>query len=198
MKQVIVIHGGTTFSNYENYLHYLRTKPISIDRLKYQPYWKERLQKDLGNNYEVLLPSMPNGTNARYSEWKLWFENLTSVITDDCILIGHSMGGVFLAKYLSENTFPSKIKGTILIAAPHSDESQEDLGDFKLDKASEQFLSQAGKVTLFFGKDDPVIAATEIEKYRQDLPSADFRIISAPDHFVRPAFPELLELIRSI
>jgi predicted alpha/beta hydrolase family esterase len=198
MGQVIVIHGATTFSNYENYLRYLRTKSINIDQLKHQPYWKECLQEDLGNRYEVLLPSMPNTTNARYSEWKLWFENLASVSTDGCILIGHSMGGVFLAKYLSENKFPSKVKGTILIAAPHSDESQDDLGDFKLDKAFEQFSSQAGKVTLFFGEDDPVIAAVEIEKYRQDLPGADFRIISAPDHFVRPAFPELLELIRSI
>lgn len=198
MKQVIVIHGGTTFSNYEDYLHYLRTKPISIDRLKYQPYWKERLQEDLGNEYEVLLPSMPNGTNARYSEWRLWFEHLTSVLADGCILIGHSLGAVFLAKYLSENTFPTKIKGTILIAAPRSDESQEDLGDFKLDKTSEQFSAQAGKVTLFFGKDDPVIPSTEIKKYQQDLPSADFRIISAPDHFVRPTFPELLETIQSI
>lgn len=198
MTQVIVIHGGTTFSNYEDYLHYLRTKPITIDRLKHLPSWKEHLQENLGNKYEVLLPSMPNGTNARYSEWKLWFENIASVITDDCILIGHSLGGVFLAKYLSENKFPPKIKATILIAAPHSDESQEDLGDFKLDRASEQFSSQAGRTTLFFGEDDPVIAATEIEKYRQDLPNADLRIVSAPDHFVRPAFPELLELIRSM
>lgn len=198
MKQVIVIHGGTTFSNYDDYLHYLCTKPITIERLKRRSSWKERLQIDLGDEYEVLLPSMPNATNARYSEWKLWFENLTSVITDDCILMGHSMGGIFLAKYLSENEFPPKIKATVLIAAPHSDESQEGLGDFKLDNVSEQFASQAGNVTLFFGEDDPVISAVEIEKYRRDLPSADLRIVPAPDHFVRPLFPELLEVIRSI
>ena len=198
MKQVIVIHGGNTFSNYEDYLHYLSTKPIIIDGLRYQPSWKERLQEDLGSNYDVLLPRMPNGTNARYSEWKLWFDNLTSIVTDGCILVGHSLGGIFLAKYLSENRFPSKIEATILIAAPYDDESEEDLGDFKLDTVSEQFSSQAGKVTLFFGNDDPVIAATEIEKYKHDLPTADFHIVSAPDHFVRPAFPELVERIRSM
>ncbi len=198
MKQVIVIHGGTTFSNYEDYLQYLSTKPINIDRLKYQSYWKEHLQAELGNSYEVLLPKMPNSTNADYREWTLWFENLASVITDDCILIGHSLGGIFLAKYLSENQFPSHIKATILIAAPYNDESQEDLGDFKLDSISDRFTSQAGKVALFFGKDDPVIAISEIEKYREDIPTADFYILSAPDHFMRPSFPELIELIRSI
>lgn len=198
MKQVIVIHGGTTFSNYEDYLRYLSTKPISIDRLKHQTYWKECLQEDLENKYEVLLPKMPNGTNARYSEWKLWFENLTSVMTDDCILIGHSLGGIFLSKYLSENQFPLKIKATILIAAPYNDESTEDLADFKLTKVSELFSSQAGKVVFFFGKDDPVIATEEIEKYKKDLPNADFHATSAPDHFMRPSFPELTKLIRSM
>ena len=198
MKQVIVIHGGNTFSNYEDYLHHLSTKPINIDRLKYQTYWKERLQEDLGREYEILLPNMPNATNARYSEWKLWFENLTSVITDGCILVGHSLGGIFLAKYLAENQFPSKIAATILIAAPYNDESQEHLGDFKLDGISEQFSAQAGKVALFFGKDDPVIATAESEKYKKDLPDADFHITSAPDHFMRPEFPELIELIHSI
>ena len=198
MKQVIVIHGGTTFPRYEDYLDYLRTKPVSIDRLKYEPSWKERLQEDLGSEYEVLLPRMPNGTNARYSEWKLWFDNLSSVITDDCILIGHSMGAVFLAKYLTENQFSCKIKATILVAAPHSDESLESLGDFKLEELPKRFSLQAGEVTLFFGKDDPVIVASEIEKYRQDLPKAKFIITSAPDHFMRPLFSELVELIKSI
>ena len=198
MKQVIVIHGGTTFSTYENYLQYLSTKQITADRLRYAPSWKERLQKDLGSNYDVLLPRMPNSTNARYSEWKLWFENLASVIDDDCILIGHSLGGIFLAKYLSENTFQAKINATILIAAPYDDESEEDLADFKLEKISEQFVRQAGEVILIFGNDDPVIAATEIEKYRHDLPTADFHIMSAPDHFVRPEFPGLVEVIWSI
>lgn len=198
MRQVITIHGGTTFLEYEDYLDYLRTKPVDIDRLKYQPSWKEHLQEDLGSQYEVLSPRMPNGTNARYSEWKLWFGNISSVITDDCILIGHSMGAIFLAKYLSENQFPRKIKATILVAAPHSDESLEPLGDFKLEKVSEQFSSQAGEVTLFFGQDDPVIVPSEIEKYRQDLPKAKFVITSAPDHFMRVAFPELIELIKSI
>lgn len=198
MKQVIVIHGGTTFSDYEDYLQYLRTKPVTIDRMRYQQSWKERLQEELGDEYNVLLPNMPNGTNARYSEWKLWFDNVASVITDGCVLVGHSLGGIFLIKYLSENQFPSKIAATALIAAPYDDESQEDLGDFKFDKVSKLFSSQAGKITFFFGTDDPVIASSEIKKYERDLPTANFRIMSASDHFVRPAFPELIEFIRSI
>jgi len=198
MKQITIIHGGTTFASYDNYLQNLSTKTVAIDRLVYKPKWKELLQEKLGPEYQVLLPSMPNGTNARYNEWKIWFDSLTSVITDDCILIGHSLGAIFLAKYLSENPFPRAIKATILIAAPHSDEETEDLTDFKLSAVSELFTAQAGRVVLFFGADDPVIAPSEIEKYRKDLPQAEFYVTSAPDHFVRSDFPELTTLLKEL
>jgi len=192
MKQVIVIHGGTTFASYDTYLDYLSRKTVSIDRLLPTSSWKGNLQQALGRDYLVLTPSMPNSTNAKYVEWKLWFERITEIITDDCILIGHSLGGIFLAKYLSECEFPRHIKATILIAAPYDDESDEDLADFKLTGISPLFQQQAGKIILFYGQDDPVVSANEIEKYRQALPEADVRQQAAPDHFVREHFPELV------
>lgn len=197
MQQVIVIHGGTTFEKYEDYLNYLESKPAQIERLIYKPLWKERLQSQLGEQYQVLLPTMPNKTNARYSEWKLWFDAIAQIATEDCILIGHSMGGIFLAKYLSENKFPVRIAQTILIAAPFSDESTEDLTDFKLTRIGDLFREQSGATTLFFGTDDPVIASSEIEQYQREVPDAKFVITSAPDHFMREEIPELLQQITS-
>ena len=198
MQQVISIHGATTFANYEDYLDNLATKSISIDRLISKQMWRELLQQNLGDRYQVLLPAMPNKTNARYSEWKLWFDNISKVITDDCILIGHSMGAVFLAKYLSENTFPRKIKATILIATPYDDETEEDLNDFKLDTITDLFRSQAGRVIVINGDDDPVISQSDINKYKNDLSDAEFITLPAPDHFMRQDFPELVERIKTL
>jgi len=198
MKQVIVIHGGTAFANYDDYLNYLATKPVQADRMTFKPMWKELLQENLGDGYQVLLPAMPNKTNARYAEWKLWFDNVTQIITDDCILIGHSMGAVFLAQYLSYNKFPRRIKATILIATPYDDESEEDLVDFKFDGITELFKSQAGKVVIINGNDDPVISAHDIQRYHDGIPDAEFITISAPDHFMRIEFPELTAIIRNL
>lgn len=198
MKQVIVIHGGTTFASYDTYLDYLSRKTVSIDRLLPKSSWKDSLQQALGEDYLVLTPSMPNSTNAKYGEWKLWFERITEIITDDCILIGHSLGGIFLAKYLSECEFPRRIKATILIAAPYDDESDEDLADFKLTGVSSLFQQQAGKILLFYGEDDPVVSASESEKYRQALPEANIHQQAAPDHFVRERFPELVRAIAGL
>ena len=198
MQQIIAIHGGTTFANYDDYLNNLSTKPLHIERFSYKPMWKDLLQQQLGNDYQVLLPSMPNKTNARYSEWKVWFDHFSELAADDCILIGHSMGAIFLAKYLSQNKFPANIKATILIATPYSDESIEDLTDFKLDTITELFGAQAGKVVIFNGNDDPVISASDIQKYRDDLPNAEFITIPAPDHFMRVEFPELISILKSL
>lgn len=198
MQQIIVIHGGTTFSDYNKYLDYLANKQLYVDRLTYSPMWKERLQDQLGANYQVLLPSMPNKTNARYSEWKIWFDHLADVITDGCVLIGHSMGAIFLAKYLSESTFARKIKATILIATPYDDESVEDLTDFKIESLSGKLAEQAGRIIFFNGPDDPVIALSDIEKYKKDLPAAEFNMLPAPDHFMRADFPQLVELIKEL
>lgn len=198
MKQVILIGGGTTFSTYDKYLEYLRTKTVSIDRLVYGPSWKESLQRDLGDNYLVLQPSMPNKTNAKYTEWSLWFGRITEIIEDDCILIGHSLGACFLVKYLSENVFPKKIQATILLAAPFDDETVEDLTDFKIHDIPATFMEQAGRVIFFAGEDDPVVPFSELNKYKKLLPEAEYIITSAPDHFVREAFPDIVAKIKEI
>lgn len=197
MTQVIIIHGGTTFATYDKYLDSLRNKTISVERLMATPTWKSTLQTDLGDAYQVLTPSMPNPTNARYDEWALWFKRIAEIAEDDCILIGHSLGGIFLAKYLSSNTFPKHIKATILIAAPYDDETDEDLTGFKITELSPRLSEQAGKFTLFFGTDDPVVSVHEAEKYRRELPDAAFVLQSAPDHFNSTHFPELADIIRA-
>ena len=198
MKQVVIIHGGTTFSSYKDYLQYLRTPQTSVDRMIPMRKWKEGMQERLGSDYQVLLPSMPNSTNAVYEEWKLWFDGTARLLDDDCILIGHSLGGIFLAKYLSENKFVHRIKATILIATPFDDESGGDLTDFKLTGITDLFKSQAGNVTLYFGGDDPVIPASEVQKYKEQLPDAEFYELSAPDHFVRTDFPELVTQLQKL
>ena len=101
-KQILVIHGGDTFATQEEYLSFLRNYEINIERYKTNTDdWKPWLREVLGDEYEVILPAMPNKFNARFDEWKLWFEKITPFLNDEIVLIGHSLGGAFLARYLS-------------------------------------------------------------------------------------------------
>lgn len=123
-------------------------------------------------------------------------------LTDNIILLGGSLGAIFLAKYLSENDFPVKIKAVFLLAGPFDDKSRSDidytLGDFVLPESLEKFASQAGKIFLYHSKDDPVVPFADQGKYAAKLPSAEKVVFEDKGHFNLKEFPEIVEKIRSL
>ena len=130
--QILMIHGGMTFKSKKDYIHYLKNREIAIEK---KVRWSgDYLDKNLGKGFEIIRPRMPLQENAKYSEWKIYFERFFPHLKDNMILIGSSLGGIFLAKYLSENKFPKKILAVYIIAAPFDNTvSGEDLvGGFKL------------------------------------------------------------------
>lgn len=198
-QQIVVIHGGTTFDTQEDYLNYLKTQEVSLERLRLLRSWKDSLQEKMGENFDILAPRMPNGTNARYDEWKIWFERLIPLFDENIVFIGHSLGGVFLAKYLSENLIPKKLKAVILVAAPFTDKGTgRSLADFKLPSSLEKFTEQGGQIYLFQSKDDPEVPFEQVEMYEKSLSSAKTMIFEDRGHFLQESFPEIIELIKKI
>ena len=137
-KQIVFIHGGNAYSKYEDFLSQLRTNPIDdplnhIERKRWQPTVREAFLETC----EVYYPQMPNSKNAKYVEWNIWFERYNEFLRDDVVLIGHSLGGMFLAKYLSENIMPVRIRALYFLAAPWKTEKVggEDGGDFGFETA---------------------------------------------------------------
>lgn len=198
-QQIVVIHGGETFDTYKDYILYLNRREISLDKLRAQRDWKDTLAEMLGEDFDVLSPRMPNGTNARYKEWKIWFERVIPLLNKNVIFIGHSLGGIFLAKYLSKNTISKTIKATILVAAPFDDaNSEESLADFKLSSSLAKFSKQSGIIYLIHSKDDPIVPFEQFEKYKKALPNSKTIILDNREHFNQEAFPEIIKLIRTL
>ncbi len=69
--QIFIIHGGTTFKSKKDYLHFLKTRKISIEKRK--SWTDDYLKKKLGKNFEIIKPRMPLQDNAKYDEWKIHF-----------------------------------------------------------------------------------------------------------------------------
>jgi len=197
-KQVVVIHGGDTFETYDEYVAFLKSFLIeSVDYFN-RWRWKDSLQEKLGDDFEVIAPKMPNKWNAKYSEWKIWFDKLVPFLNDNVIFVGHSLGGIFLAKYLSENKFPKIIKATFLVAAPYDAvDSEYTLADFVLLNDLKLFQKQGGRIFLFQSKDDPVVPFADLEKYKKQLPTAECVVFEDRGHFGQEEFPELVEMIKS-
>ena len=195
-KQILIIHGGDTFETEEAYFKFLRDYQIDINRYTSdKDDWKKWLREELPD-HEVILPTMPNKTNARFEEWKLWMDKLTPYMNNDIILIGHSLGGSFLAKYLSENKLPKKIKAVFLVSAVYDKDSEGySLLSFSL---PEKLDLQSDAVYLYHSKDDPVVPFSALEKYKQALPKANIRVFEDRQHINQEKFPELLEDIKNL
>jgi predicted alpha/beta hydrolase family esterase len=113
----------------------------SKDPLEFSPSWKKWLSDGLSDHFETIKIDMPNTMNAKYEEWKVWFEKyfphihgthhhrahrttlerveekkLDPHVSTRLILIGHSLGGIFLMKYLSLSGFPRGVDALHLVA----------------------------------------------------------------------------------
>lgn len=196
-QQVVVIHGADSFPTYEKYLEALREYEVDLADLSRRG-WKDTLGEKLGEEYKVLYLKMPNKQNAKYLEWKIWFEKWVPLLRDGAILVGHSMGGVFLAKYLSEESFPKSIRATFLVAAPFNDEAGRPLVEFTLPVSLESFERQGGQIYIYHSEDDRVVAFSETEKYKETLPSATLRVFEDRGHFNAEELPELVSEIQSL
>lgn len=201
-KQIVFIHGGTAFSRYEDFVTYLRTKPID-DPLeeKSEKRWQPTLREVLSDTHEVYYPTMPNKQNAKYTEWKVWFERYHVFLRDGVILIGHSLGGYFLAKYLSEERMPVTVRALYLLAAPfeNDDFGGEDSGDFAfVVEMLPRLAEQVGAVYILHSIDDPVVPFAHAEKYQQAIHGATLVPFEDKNHFILEEFPEFIAKIQAL
>ena len=197
MRQVVVIHGGDAFATYEEYFTSLQNYELEDPRLRTKG-WKALLGEYLGPEYEIIAPRMPNSANAKYAEWKLWLEKHFKFLNDEVILVGHSLGASFLAKYLSQEKFPKRIIGTFLVAGPYSVDEDRQLVEFVPPQSLQLLAEQGGKIFLYHSKDDDVVNFGELAKYEAALPEATYRLLDGRGHFIGDDFPELVADIISL
>jgi predicted alpha/beta hydrolase family esterase len=120
MRQILFIHGGNSFPSNDEYLEDLRSLEMDYKRLKYAKRWREWIAEQLPDD-DVLTPTFPNGFNAQYDEWVIYFEKIVPFLKDGYSLVGHSLGGMFLAKYLHTHVLPVKARHIVLLAARYGE-----------------------------------------------------------------------------
>jgi predicted alpha/beta hydrolase family esterase len=133
---------------------------------------------------------MPSKRNAKYIEWKIWFEKFFPFLKDDIILIGHSLGAIFLTKYLAENLLPSSIVQLHLVAGVFGCD-----GGFDILGKLDSIEKQCNQIFIYHSKDDFVVDFEDGKKYAQALPGAKFLIFEDKGHFLQSDFLELVENI---
>ncbi len=201
-KQVIFIGGGDSFSKYDNFLSYLKNKTIRDPYGTEREDWSTRLRGDLGDGYELFQIAMPNTVNADYLAWKIWFERHFVYLRSEVVLIGCSLGGMFLAKYLAEASLPVPIKALYLLATPcgeYNDDYHNDCGSFRFNPESLHVLpDRVAQVEVWHSDDDFVVPVEHALRFKGHIPQANLRIFKGKTHFLVPELPELVEHIKQL
>lgn len=156
------------------------------------------LRKALGEEYEIHFPKMPDPENPHYKLWSKKLKKELSSMTGEKILVGHSLGGSILLKYLSEEEPTKKVAGLFVVAAPFWGKEDWDVEEYKLQENFSSHLEGVEKVYLYHSKDDEVVPVAHLAYYTKELPYSTPRQVTNRGHLFGKGLPELVEDIKRL
>jgi predicted alpha/beta hydrolase family esterase len=188
MKTTILLHGQPDKSEYfDKYL------PSASNA-----HWFPWLQKQLlVEGLHAQTPEVPDCYELNYETWQKEVERFE--IYEETILVGHSTGGGFWVRYLSER--PDVRVGKVVLVAPWLDPFDEYGSDFFKYELDTELVKRTNGITIMVSEDDEDSVLESARILEQKIQG--IRVIRFKDkgHFTETSlgkkeFPELLgELI---
>ncbi|MES2622943.1 MAG: alpha/beta hydrolase [Patescibacteria group bacterium] len=143
----------------------------------------DNLQELLGPSYTVIYPKMPHEEAPDFEPWKTAIqEELNAVKNEEIILVGHSLGGSVLVKFLSENKIDTTLSGVFIISAPFWGGDTD--WQAEVFTPSADFPTMLPTVPFYFyqAKDDEIVPFAHLEMYKNKLPNSTVREIKTGGH----------------
>ena len=157
------------------------------------------LKDTLHDDYHLIHPIMPNPEDPKYVLWEAQLEKELMMLDDEVIIIGHSLGGSVLLKYLSEKTIPCSISGLFIIAAPYWGKDKDwQASDYILSENFAAKLPTIPKIFLYHSIHDKVVPFTHFKHYKQKLPMANTQILNGNEHDFSNGLPKLVNDIKGL
>ncbi|MDP2637789.1 MAG: alpha/beta hydrolase [Candidatus Levybacteria bacterium] len=187
MRNAIIVHGKPGEKEYYN--------PKFPSASNY--HWIPWLQKQLiVNEIAAQAPEIPHAFDPQYEVWEKEFERFE--ITPETVLVGHSCGGGFLIRWLSEHKGISV--GKVVLVAPWIDPDREfttDFFDFEIDP---NIPKRAKSFTIFYSDNDDESVQKTVQIIKDNIFGCNFREFHNYGHFTHndmktPEFPELLKAL---
>ncbi len=189
MKNAIILHGKPGKEEYYD--------PQFPSASNY--HWIPWLQKQLLiNEIPTNTPEVPHAYEPDYAIWQREFERFE--VTPETILVGHSCGGGFLVRWLSEHK--DLIVDKVVLVAPWLDPSRESTKEFFNFEIDSKLASRVRKLVIFHSDDDGEAIQKTVQILRDEIPGHVFREFHKYGHFTHvdmqtSEFPELLEELLS-
>jgi predicted alpha/beta hydrolase family esterase len=140
------------------------------------------LREALGEAYAVHYPRMPDEPSTDL-EWTQQIGKEIAAIGSEVILVGHSVGGSALLKYLAENKVIYQVAGIFLIATPFwgGDDGWQYEG-FTIPEDFPDRVPKGVPIFLYHNRDDSEVPFAHLALYATKLPQAIIRQGASGDH----------------
>lgn len=142
----------------------------------------ESLRKELGSEYDVAIPHMPDEANPDAERWKQAIASELSLALGSVMLVGHSAGGSTLLKYLAEEPVVTPIAGLFLLAAPSWDEHYWNFDVLKLPSDIAVKLATIPAIFLYHCQDDNIVPFAHLALHGARMPQATARAFVEGGH----------------
>jgi len=164
------------------------------------PWMKEKLEAE---GCDVIVPQFPSPpiVPAKISEWFDVLKNYEKDITENTILIGHSLGGIFTLRVLEKLNHP--VKAAVFVGAPIgvkpilNHDRDKAFSGFDFDW--ENIKSKAKNFIVFQSDTDPYVGLGNGKKLAESL-GVELAFVPNAGHFNKKAgytqFPDLLEKLK--
>jgi len=153
------------------------------------------LKSKLSDDFQILFPIIQKPEEPSYQQFKKMFASAFTKITEPVILIGHSLGGSTLLKYLSEEKPSVSVFALLLIATPHWGSNMK---EFQLKENFQNSLPDIPAIFLYHSKNDPEVPIENLEFYEKALKKATVRRVPGKEHIFSKGLPDLVSDIRSL
>ena len=130
------------------------------------------LRDELGDGYTVDFPRLPEDDEDD-DHWLAAIESAIAGAEAPLILVGHSIGGYILLKYLATRTVPGSVDAVCVIAAPMPGaDAAWTIEGFDLPEGFGSLLPEGVPVYLYASEDDDVVPFSHRDLYASAIPGA--------------------------
>lgn len=159
----------------------------------------ESLRSNLGPNYQVRYPAMPNEADPDYQSWKRSILRGVQEMGEGAILVGHSIGASVLIRMLADRVPRPSIAGVFLIAGPfwHDNEFWRWDEVALPDDAADHYPRDV-PLFLYHGDKDEVVPVSHLDMYAKALPDAVVRRLPGRNHQLNGDMTEVARDIASL
>ena len=156
----------------------------------------DSLRRELGHDYDVRYPRMPEEADPSYSTWKAALAEALAGVDDGAILIGHSVGGTILINALAETPPNRTLAGIFLIAAPFVGPGGWPSEDIKPTANLGARLPPKTPIYLYHGSKDDTAPFAHVDLYERAIPGAIVHRLGGRDHPLNNDLAEVAATVR--